>query len=127
MGGYAEICNVDPQVKAMLLKSISAKLCPTVIGQACMDVIVNPPKPGEPSYESHKAQKETVLTGLAARAKLVAETFNSMEGITCNTVQGAMYRSPSCICPPRPSPRPRRTVRPLTSSTPSNSWRIPES
>ena len=32
-GGYAEICNVDPQVKAMLLKSISAKLCPTVIGQ----------------------------------------------------------------------------------------------
>ena len=45
-----------------------------------MDVIVNPPKPGEPSYESHKAQKETVLTGLAARAKLVAETFNSMEG-----------------------------------------------
>merc|ERR1712038_2222206 len=56
-GGYAEICNVDPQVKAMLLKSISAKLCPTVIGQACMDVIVNPPKPGEPSYESHKAQK----------------------------------------------------------------------
>jgi len=100
-GGYAEICNVDPQVKAMLLKSISAKLCPTVIGQACMDVIVNPPKPGEPSYESHKAQKETVLTGLAARAKLVAETFNSMEGITCNTVQGAMYAFPQLHLPPK--------------------------
>ena len=32
-GGYAEVVNMDPQVKAMLLKSISAKLCPTVIGQ----------------------------------------------------------------------------------------------
>jgi alanine transaminase len=32
-GGYSEVVNMDPQVKAMLLKSISAKLCPTVIGQ----------------------------------------------------------------------------------------------
>ena len=32
-GGYSELVNMDPQVKAMLLKSISAKLCPTVIGQ----------------------------------------------------------------------------------------------
>ena len=32
-GGYSEIINIDPQVKAMYLKSISAKLCPTVIGQ----------------------------------------------------------------------------------------------
>ena len=28
-GGYAEVINMDPDVKAMLLKSISAKLCPT--------------------------------------------------------------------------------------------------
>ena len=32
-GGYAEICNIDPAVNAMLNKSISAKLCPTVVGQ----------------------------------------------------------------------------------------------
>ena len=30
-GGYAEVVNLDPDVKAMLLKSISAKLCPTVM------------------------------------------------------------------------------------------------
>ena len=28
-GGYTEVTNLDPDVKAMLLKSISAKLCPT--------------------------------------------------------------------------------------------------
>merc|ERR1711872_1143117 len=43
-GGYAEVVNMDPGVMAMLQKSISAKLCPTVIGQACMDVVVNPPR-----------------------------------------------------------------------------------
>ena len=32
-GGYAELVNVDQEVAAMLNKSISAKLCPTVIGQ----------------------------------------------------------------------------------------------
>jgi len=100
-GGYAEVCNVDPQVKAMLLKSVSAKLCPTVIGQACMDVVVNPPREGEPSYESHVSQKTAILKGLAERAKLVAETFNSMEGMTCNTVQGAMYAFPQLHLPPK--------------------------
>lgn len=98
-GGYAEVINMDPGVKAMLLKSISAKLCPTVIGQACMDVVVNPPKPGEPSYESFMAQKKGILDSLADRAKLVADTFNSMEGFTCNTVQGAMYAFPKLHLP----------------------------
>ena len=32
-GGYAEVVNMDPGVMAMLQKSISAKLCPTVLGQ----------------------------------------------------------------------------------------------
>ncbi len=32
-GGYAEVVNMDPGVKAMYLKSISAKLCPTTLGQ----------------------------------------------------------------------------------------------
>merc|ERR1711953_1562390 len=98
-GGYAEVLNMDPDVKAMLLKSISAKLCPTVIGQACMDVVVNPPKPGEPSYGTFMAQKSDILKGLAEKAKLVAETLNSIEGITCNPVMGAMYAFPQIHLP----------------------------
>ena len=33
MPGYSEVVNMDPSVMAMLQKSISAKLCPTVIGR----------------------------------------------------------------------------------------------
>ncbi|XP_040583627.1 alanine aminotransferase 1 isoform X2 [Lepeophtheirus salmonis] len=100
-GGYTEIVNFDPQVKAMLLKSVSAKLCPTAIGQACMDVVVNPPVPGEPSYEEFEAQKKQILEGLAEKAKLVADTFNSIEGFSCNIVQGAMYAFPQLHLPPK--------------------------
>merc|ERR1719195_388725 len=41
--GYMGECGIRGGM-AMLQKSISAKLCPTVIGQACMDVVVNPPR-----------------------------------------------------------------------------------
>ena len=36
---------------------------------------------------------------MAERAKLVADTLNSIEGITCNTVQGAMYAFPQIHLP----------------------------
>jgi len=100
-GGYAEVLNMDPEVMAMLQKSISAKLCPTVVGQACMDAVVNPPSEGEPSHPSWKAQVDATLASLAERAKLVADTLNSIEGISCNTVQGAMYAFPRIHLPPK--------------------------
>nr|CAD7425189.1 unnamed protein product [Timema monikensis] len=86
-GGYSEVINLDPKVKTMLLKSISASLCPTSLGQAVMDTVVNPPQPGEPSHERYKAEKEGVLKSLAERAKLVADSFNSFEGFSCNTLK----------------------------------------
>jgi alanine transaminase len=98
-GGYSEVVNMDPQVKAMLLKSISAKLCPTVLGQAAMDCVVDPPKPGDPSYDVFIEEKTAVLQSLASRAKMIAETFNSIPGITCNPVQGALYAFPQVMLP----------------------------
>nr|XP_027220818.1 alanine aminotransferase 1-like [Penaeus vannamei] len=98
-GGYAEIINLDPAVKAMYLKSISAKLCPTTLGQAVMECVVNPPKEGEPSYESFMKEKQGVLSSLATRAKMVADTFNSVPGMSCNIVQGAMYAFPQITLP----------------------------
>nr|XP_029713919.1 alanine aminotransferase 1 [Aedes albopictus] len=98
-GGYVEVVNMCPDVKAMLLKSISALVCPSTIGQACMDVLVNPPKPGEPSYEQFIREKNAVLASLKERAALVADTFNSFEGFSCNPVQGAMYAFPRIHLP----------------------------
>lgn len=98
-GGYAELINVCSDVKAALNKSISAQLCPTTIGQACIDCVVNPPQPSEPSYELFMKEKQGVLQSLKERAEMVANTFNSIEGFSCNPVQGAMYAFPQIRLP----------------------------
>lgn len=98
-GGYAEIVNLQPDVKAILLKSISAKLCPPILGQVVVDTIVNPPQQGEPSYDLFIREKSEVLAQLKKKAQLITELFNSIEGIKCNEVMGAMYAFPRLFLP----------------------------
>ena len=98
-GGYCEAINLSPDVKVMLVKSVSAKLCPTVSGQAAMDVVVNPPKPGEESYDQFIAEKNAVLEQLKEKGRLVTDLFNSIPGITCNPVMGSMYAFPRLHLP----------------------------
>lgn len=42
---------MDSEVKVEHDKLASANLCSSVLGQVCMDAVVNPPRPGEPSHE----------------------------------------------------------------------------
>ncbi|KAJ1351602.1 hypothetical protein KIN20_007685 [Parelaphostrongylus tenuis] len=100
-GGYVEFFNLDPQVFVMFKKMISAKLCSTILGQVVMDTVVNPPKPGDPSYNQWLEEKTAVLDSLKKRATLVKEAYGSIEGIKCNEVQGAMYAFPQLELPPR--------------------------
>jgi alanine transaminase len=93
-GGYCEAINLDPEVRVQLIKSISAKLCPTVSGQAAMGAVVNPPKPGEASYKLFEQEKAHVLGELALKARMTTETLNSIAGVQCNEVKGAMYAFP---------------------------------
>ncbi|CAG5100918.1 Similar to gpt2: Alanine aminotransferase 2 (Xenopus laevis) [Cotesia congregata] len=99
--GYAEYFNMDPDVMAILSKSISAMLCPTVLGQVAMDVVVNPPKPGEPSYNQFIKEKTAVLESLAERSRLVVDTLNSIPGFKSNPAMGAMYVFPRIDLPPK--------------------------
>lgn len=47
-----EVVNLDPAVKVQLMKLVSVRLCPPVTGQALLDLVVNPPEPHEPSYDT---------------------------------------------------------------------------
>lgn len=99
--GYFEVVNMDEDVKAELKKLSSAQLCSSVLGQVCMDTIVSPPKPGEPSYQLFMQEKESVLSSLKEKAQLVTELLNKIEGVKCNPVQGAMYAFPQITIPPK--------------------------
>ncbi|XP_011877848.1 PREDICTED: alanine aminotransferase 1 isoform X1 [Vollenhovia emeryi] len=100
-GGYAEIINMDPEVMKVLLKSISAMLCPTVLGQIVMDVVVKPPRPNEPSYEQFQKEKRETLRSLAEKSQLVVDTLNSIPGYKANPPMGAMYVFPRFELPPK--------------------------
>ncbi|XP_023236007.1 alanine aminotransferase 2-like [Centruroides sculpturatus] len=97
--GYCEIINLDNGVREMLMKSLTAKLCPTILGQIVMYGITNSPRPEEPSYEEFTSEKNAILSSLKQRAELCYRVFNSMEGMKCNKVVGSMYVYPRIFMP----------------------------
>lgn len=46
-----EVMNIAPEVKEELYKMVSIGLCPNVTGQIMVSLMVDPPKPGDESYD----------------------------------------------------------------------------
>lgn len=98
-GGYFELVNIDEKVVDQIYKMASITLCPPVTGQIGVDLLVDPPKPGDPSYAQY--EKETSLThqSLLDRSAYMSEKFNALEGMSCQKAEGAMYLFPSIEMP----------------------------
>ncbi|KAK4365658.1 hypothetical protein RND71_013538 [Anisodus tanguticus] len=95
-GGYMEITGFSPEVREQIYKLASVNLCSNISGQILASLIMSSPKVGDESYESFSAEKEAILSSLARRAKTLEDALNSLEGVTCNRAEGAMYLFP-CI------------------------------
>jgi len=100
-GGYMELSNIDPDVAKEIYKLASSGLCSGIAGQIMTSLMVNEPKPGDHSYDSHQAEKDAIYSSLKRRAKLVVSGLNSIEGFSCQEAEGAMYCFPSVEMPPR--------------------------
>ncbi|KAI7820682.1 pyridoxal phosphate-dependent transferase [Gamsiella multidivaricata] len=98
-GGYFECEGLCPTVLEQIYKISSISLCPNVQGQIMVDLMVNPPKKGDPSYLQYKQEYDAIYFSLIKRAKKLEETFNSLEGCTCNSADGAMYLFPHIRLP----------------------------
>ncbi|KAF2647887.1 PLP-dependent transferase [Lophiostoma macrostomum CBS 122681] len=98
-GGYFELVGFDPKVAAEVYKFISIQLCPPVLGQCIVEVMVNPPKEGEPSYELYKKEYDGIFGDLKARANALFEAFKQMEGVECQSPAGSMYLFPTITLP----------------------------
>lgn len=48
--GYVELVNIDPKVMTYIYKLFSKDSCAPVLGQIALDLMVNPPQLGDPSY-----------------------------------------------------------------------------
>lgn len=94
-GGYFELCGFDPEVAEQIYKFVSITLCAPVVGQCLVEMMVNPPREGEPSYELYKQEWDGIFFGLNQRATALYEAFKQMEGVECQEPRGSMYLFPT--------------------------------
>ncbi|KAF9194982.1 hypothetical protein BGZ51_005946 [Haplosporangium sp. Z 767] len=93
-GGYFECHGLDTSIMEQIYKISSISLCPNVQGQIMVDLMVKPPKKGDPSYEQYQKEYDDIYFSLIHRAKKLEDTFSNLEGCTCNSSDGAMYLFP---------------------------------
>lgn len=100
-GGYVELVNMHPGTIEEVYKYASINLCPNTTGQAAMSLMMNPPQPGDESYELFANERADTLASLRRRAHMMTDGFNALEGVTCNFTEGAMYSFPQLHLPPK--------------------------
>lgn len=98
-GGYMEICGFGEDVLGEIYKVASVTLCPNIGGQILTSLVMDPPKLGDESFETFLAEKDNIHSSLVKRAKTLEDAFNSLESMTCNRIEGAMYLFPRIQLP----------------------------
>ena len=86
-GGYFELTGFDPKVAEQIYKFVSIMLCAPLTGQCLVEMAVNPPKEGDPSYPLYKEEYDAIAHGLESRANALYEQFKKMEGVECQSPQ----------------------------------------
>ena len=100
-GGYFEMKNIHQAAVDEIYKVASINLSPNVVGQVAMSLMVAPPAAGTPARTALEAEKAEILASLRRRAHIMTDGFNSLEGVTCNFTEGAMYSFPQLRLPPK--------------------------
>lgn len=100
-GGYVEVVGFGDHAKEQLYKLCSIGLCPVVTGQVCTEIMINPPKQGEPSYALYQKERSEILQRMERRGNQLWEAFHEMRGVSCQKPQGAMYLFPKITLPER--------------------------
>ncbi|KAH6757981.1 alanine aminotransferase 2 [Perilla frutescens var. hirtella] len=98
-GGYMEITGFSPEIREQIYKLASVNLCSNISGQILASLVMSPPKVGDECYESYSAEKNAILSSMARRAQQLEHALNSLEGVSCNRAEGAMYLFPSIKLP----------------------------
>lgn len=93
-GGYSEAVGFGSAVMDELYKLASVCLCSNTSGQIILSAMLNPPQEGDASYPTYRAERDEILGSLKRRALKLAQFLNTLEGVSCNNSDGAMYAFP---------------------------------
>ncbi|XP_026178787.1 alanine aminotransferase 2-like isoform X2 [Mastacembelus armatus] len=114
--GYMETVNLDPEVLHFIDTLLCTDINTPVTGQLALDVMVNPPKPGDLSYDTYTQKliscakptlllfplKEILLSQatLSHNAQRAWEFLNGLPGMSCQPAMGGIYLYPRLHLPP---------------------------
>jgi alanine transaminase len=98
-GGYMELVGFDAGVRAELYKLASISLCSNVGGQIMMGLMVEPPVEGDASHKGYAAERDAILASLQRRAVKLVAALNTLEGVSCEEAEGALYVFPRVRLP----------------------------
>ncbi|XP_053179034.1 alanine aminotransferase 1-like [Scomber japonicus] len=97
--GYMEVVNMDPEVMLFTDTVLCADISTPVIGQLALDLMVDPPKPGDPSWDSYTQEIHLIRTTLSQNAQRAQQFFNSLPEMSCQSVMGGIYLYPRLSLP----------------------------
>lgn len=97
--GYFELTGIDPRINAQLYKLASISLCPNVSGQFMLELVLNPPQVGDPSYELFYKETTEIHESLKRRSEKLCIALNQLEGVSCNKATGSMDLFPQIRIP----------------------------
>ncbi|XP_018531997.1 alanine aminotransferase 2 isoform X1 [Lates calcarifer] len=100
-GGYVELVNLDPAVLKYIKTLFSTDSCAPVLGQLALDLMMNPPQPGDPSYPLYDMETQHIRTTLVHNAKRAVSVLNSLQGFCCQPVEGGAFAFPRVYLPPK--------------------------
>ncbi|XP_065811740.1 alanine aminotransferase 2-like [Labrus bergylta] len=98
--GYMELINIDPEVKHFVDTCLCTDICAPVTGQLALHIMVNPPTPGDPSYDAYTQKILLTQATLSQNAQRAQEFLNDLPGMSCEPAMGGIYLYPCLRLPP---------------------------
>ncbi|KAM9832125.1 alanine aminotransferase 2-like [Neosynchiropus ocellatus] len=100
MAGYMEVVNMDPQVMMFVDTMLTADINAPVSGQLALDMMVNPPQPGEPSWPKYTEEILHIRTTISDNAKRALMLLNGLPGVSCQPASAGIFLYPCLRLPP---------------------------
>ncbi|RKF62927.1 putative alanine aminotransferase, mitochondrial [Erysiphe neolycopersici] len=100
-GGFLELVGFNSAVQFHIYKLISfTNVCPTT-ALCLVELIVNPPREGSPSYELYKKENDDIFANLTKISFALYRTFKKMKGVEFDEPQESMQIFPTIKLPAR--------------------------
>jgi len=100
-GGYFQVHGIPAAAAAQVYKLASISLCSNTVGQLTTGLMCALPRPGSPSFKKFARERDAILGSMRRRAGQLGAALNRLEGVSCNSAQGAMYVFPRITLPRR--------------------------